>query len=186
MKIILLTAIISVVCFFIFIGCSSTKSFLNDTQDTDKKDAQEENQKGKKLPLSSYEATLNPSDYDDEVDIVQRSHIEAKKKEGTIEIPPDSTTIVEEVIQGFRIQVYSSSNVDEAVRAKSVAIEKFFSDSVYMVYDAPVYKIRVGDFANRYEANQRLPEFIESGYRDAWIVPDRVVQRKVVRVIPLR
>jgi hypothetical protein len=45
-----------------------------------------------------------------------------------------------------------------------------------------VYKVRVGDFANRYEANQRLPEFVEKGYRDAWIVPDRIVQRKLVRV----
>jgi hypothetical protein len=40
----------------------------------------------------------------------------------------------------------------------------------------------VGDFVNRYEANQRLPEFVEKGYRDAWIVPDRTVQRKLVRV----
>jgi hypothetical protein len=65
---------------------------------------------------------------------------------------------------------------------KEVVTEKFIGDSVYVVYDAPVYKIRVGDFVNRYEANQRLPEFTEKGYRDAWIVPDRIVQRKFVRV----
>jgi hypothetical protein len=65
---------------------------------------------------------------------------------------------------------------------KTVAVEKFPRDSIYVVYDAPVYKIRVGDFISRYEANQRLPEFVEKGYRDAWIVPDRIVQRKLIRV----
>ena len=90
--------------------------------------------------------------------------------------------VQEEVVQGFRIQIFSSSNVDEATLMKNLALEKFVGDSIYVVYDAPVYKVRVGDFLNRYEANQRLPEFVEKGYREAWIVPDRIVQRKLVRV----
>jgi hypothetical protein len=105
-----------------------------------------------------------------------------QKQQNPLEIPKDSMIVQEEVVQGYRIQIFSSSNVDETTLMKNLAVEKFVGDSIYVVYDAPVYKVRIGDFINRYEANQRLPEFVEKGYRDAWIVPDRIVQRTFVRV----
>lgn len=133
------------------------------------------------MTLLEYEATLNPVDFDQEIETVQKANAE-EKRAIQLDIPKDSTIVQEEVVQGFRIQVYSSSSVDEAGVIKSALAEKFPTDSVYIIYDAPVYKVRVADFINRYDANQRLQEFLEKGYRDAWIVPDQVVQRKFVRV----
>jgi len=161
-------------------GCSSSQPFQEEIQEqeTPKQEAPKE----KKLPLSEYEATLNPVDFDQEVEIVQKTHVEEKKQQRLLEIPKDSLIIQEEIIQGFRIQIFNSSNVDEIMRMKNIALEKFLGDSIYVVYDAPVYKLRVGDFVKRYEANQRLPEFVEKGYRDAWVVSDRVIQRKLVRI----
>jgi hypothetical protein len=159
----------------LMIGCSPSKPVRVE------KPKQEPPPKEKKLPLSEYEVTLNPVDFDQEVEIVQKAHTE-EKKQIQLDIPKDSTIVQQQIVQGFRIQVLSSSSFDEANLVKSILMEKFSSDSVYVVYDAPVYKVRTGDFINRYEANQRLPEFIEKGYRDAWIVPDQVVQRKLVRI----
>jgi len=161
-------------------GCSSSQPSMRDEQSPEA--AKPEVQKERKLPLSTYEATLNPADFDQEVEVIQKSQSEEKKPQAPLEIPKDSLIVQEEVVQGFRIQVFSSSNVDEATLMKSVTWEKFMGDSIYVVYDAPVYKVRVGDFVSRYEANQRLPEFVEKGYRDAWIVPDRIIQRKLVRI----
>jgi hypothetical protein len=146
--------------------------------------AQEKQQAQKTLllPLREYEATLNPSDFDEEPAALQQAHRLGQQLQMPMEIPKDSATIQEEVVQGFRIQLFSSSNIDEATGAKGEASLKFTSDSIYVVFDAPVYKLRVGDFINRYEANQRLPEFVAQGYRDAWVVPDRVIQRKVIHV----
>jgi hypothetical protein len=158
------------------IGCTSSKSSLIEEKQKN------EQPKEKKLLLSEYETTLNPVDFDREIEIVQKSQSAEQKQQKPFEIPKDSMIVQEEVVQGFRIQIFSSSNVDETTLMKNLAIEKFVGDSIYVVYDAPVYKVRVGDFVNRYEANQRLPEFIEKGYRDAWIVPDRIVQRKLVRI----
>ncbi len=135
------------------------------------------------LPLREYEATLKPSDFDEEPTALQQEH-RAEQLRVPIEISKDSVAVHEEVVQGFRIQLFSSSNIDEATAAKMEAALKFISDSIYVVFDAPVYKVRVGDFINRYEANQRLPDFVAQGFRDAWVVPDRVIQRKVVRVVP--
>jgi hypothetical protein len=160
----------------LMVGCGSSKQVLVEEK------PKIEQPKEKKLLLSEYEGTLNPVDFDQEIEIVQTVRHEGPKQQIPIEIPKDSTVVQEEVVQGFRIQIFSSSNVDETTLMKNLALEKFVGDSIYVVYDAPVYKVRVGDFINRYEANQRLPEFIDKGYRDAWIVPDRIVQRKLVRI----
>ena len=157
-------------------GCTSSKPIQ-----TGEKQKYEQSRE-KKLQLSEYEATLNPIEFDREIEEMQKTRSEEQKQQIPLEIPKDSMVIQEEVVQGFRIQIFSSSNVDETTLMKNLALEKLVGDSIYVVYDAPVYKVRVGDFVNRYEANQRLPEFVEKGYRDAWIVPDRIVQRKLLRV----
>jgi hypothetical protein len=141
-------------------------------------------QKNMVLPLREYEATLNPSDFDAEPAALQPANRSEALSQIPIDTSKDSVVVQEEIVQGFRIQLFSSSNIDEATAIKIEAAPRFVSDSIYVVFDAPVYKVRVGDFINRYEANQRLPEFVTQGYRDAWVVPDRVVQRKVMRVAP--
>ncbi len=153
-------------------GCSS---FLSDGYE-------QKRIKDSERSLAAYESTLNPADYDQEVEIVEKTHVEEKKQRSPLEIPKDNMTVEEETAQGFRIQIFSSSGVDEASMIRDAATEKFSKDSVYIIYDAPVYKVRVGDFLNRFEANQRLPEFSEKGYRDAWIVPDRIIQRKALHL----
>jgi hypothetical protein len=165
------------ICFLSMLaaGCTSSKQVLS--ADKLKNDQTKE----KILLLSEYEGTLNPVEYDQEIEITQKAHGTEQKQQNSLEIPKDSLMVQEEVVQGFRIQIFSSSNVDETILMKNLALEKFAGDSIYVVYDAPVYKVRVGDFLNRYEASQRLPEFIAKGYRDAWIVPERIVQRKLVR-----
>jgi hypothetical protein len=157
-------------------GCTSSKPTRVEEKPKQSQPAE------KKLLLSEYEATLNPVEFDREIEAVQKLQGGEQKDPKSLEIPMDSMIVQEEVVQGFRIQIFSSSNVDETTLMKNLAVEKFVGDSIYVVYDAPVYKVRIGDFVNRYEANQRLPEFVEKGYRDAWIVPDRIVQRKLVRV----
>jgi len=152
----------------IFAACSPSKQATQEQQP-------------QKAPLSYYEATLNPSDYDEEITNIEKVHKEEKQR-GELNIPKDSVTVEEEIIQGFRIQIFASASIDEANATRGAATYKIGLDSVYVIYDAPVYKVRVGDFATRLAANQRLPLLMEKGYPDAWVVPDRIVQRKVTRI----
>jgi hypothetical protein len=46
---------------------------------------------------------------------------------------------------------------------------------VYVVYDAPTYKVRIGDFATRLEAKNALEQIQAKGFTNAWLVPDNVV-----------
>lgn len=134
-----------------------------------------------KHPMAYYEATLRPSLFDGEVDSVRKVH-EQEREQQLLLIPRDSLTLLEETILGFRIQVASTSSVDDAGTVKAAAQELFRTDTLYVVYDPPVYKVRMGDFPTRLEANQRLPLVQEGGYPDAWVVPDRVIRRRWVPV----
>jgi len=163
--------------FFIFSGCATRKYA------TVKKDYEKVSNK---ISIFEYEKQFNPADYDCEFDLgIARidSNVGAARTETIIPVIPKDTLVVkEEIIQGFRIQVLSTSGVDEANIMKEILKEKFPNDPIYIIYDTPVYKLRVGDFVSRYEASQRLPEFVEKGYKDAWIVPDRIVRKTYERV----
>ena len=80
-------------------------------------------------------------------------------------------------MQGFRIQIYSSSNRnarEESSREKAVFLNKFPNIEAYALFAEPgYYKIRVGDFRTRTEAT-RLFLMISKDFPDAYIVPDYI------------
>ncbi len=158
------------------LGCSSSSPDVTGEQ----KQGQE-SQKDMKKPMSYYEATLDPSQYEDDVEVVEKKKIE-EKDTTELRIPKDSTVVQETSQLGFRIQIFSTSNIDEAMNMRTNVLTKLPQDSVYIVYDPPVYKIRLGDFQTRYDASIELPTIVNMGYSDAWIVPDNIVHRKVIQV----
>lgn len=157
-----LTFLISIL--FLLWGCASSPRAIEQPE-----------QLQQKTSIEEYERTFNPSKYNEPI---AATTTREKSATLTVTLPEDSLQITEEVVQGYRVQVYSSSNFDEASQMKSLVAEQASSDSVYILFDPPVYKVRVGDYPTRYEANQRLLFFLNAGYRDAWIVPDRIVLRK--------
>lgn len=163
------------VCGLILVGCGPSGETVEPTPKTVKP-------KEMKAPLKVYEETLNPALYDEELDIVKKNHAEQKEKM-EFETKPDSTEIEEEIAQGFRIQVFASPSIDEATSMKN-SVQLMVSDSVYVVYDPPVYKVRVGDYVSRLDANKMLSFMLDRGFPDAWVVADRIVQRKLVRISP--
>lgn len=152
-------------------GCGTGGQMLNDAQDGTKE----------KAPLAYYEATLRPSEFDEDVESIQKAHEQQGETPLIPDLPTDSLVVETVEVQGFRIQVFASGNIDEAAAAQRTARNQV-SDSVYVVYDPPVYKVRVGDYATRLEASQRLPRIVNLGYPDAWVVSDKISLRRVIRI----
>ena len=75
----------------------------------------------------------------------------------------------------FRIQILASSQVDMARREK-VNAENLMKRQVFMASDQSLYKLYVGDFKTRAEAEAALPEVRKFGYKDAWVVGAKVTQ----------
>ena len=77
-------------------------------------------------------------------------------------------------IDGYRIQVFFNSGRqarEEALKVKAELLSEFPGLPVYVVYHAPFYKVRVGDFRNKYEALGTFRQ-IRKKYFSAYIVKD--------------
>jgi hypothetical protein len=93
--------------------------------------------------------------------------------------PPVETPV--EYVPGFRVQIFSSTDIDEANGMKTAAEVRFPAEWFYLVYEPPAYKVRVGDFQQRYDADRCAKTLREGGYSDSWIVPDRVLKTPPVK-----
>lgn len=97
----------------------------------------------------------------------------------------DDGTAVE--LDGYRVQVFSSSEREEAVRVED-AVQRWLNGlsdgqrnalglsdaaTVYSFYRPPFYRIRVGDFEKRENA-ARLATTLQRQWPGALVVPDRV------------
>ena len=79
-------------------------------------------------------------------------------------------------IDGFRIQIFMESGND-AVDLANVAMEEFkakYPDMpIYLVFGQPYYRLRVGDFRTRLEA-EKVFQTISQDYKKAFVTSDRI------------
>ena len=60
----------------------------------------------------------------------------------------------------FQIQVDALSDLD-AAQARKAVVEQAVGDKVDVIFDPPYYKLRIGSFATRQEAEDRLLDLAE-------------------------
>jgi len=79
-------------------------------------------------------------------------------------------------IPGYRIQIFFDSGINSSDRAK-IARDEFllrFPDvQAYINWKAPNYRVRVGDFRTRLEAEKVLQTIIID-YPNAWVIKDEI------------
>jgi hypothetical protein len=69
----------------------------------------------------------------------------------------------------FRVQVFASKSFDEAQQF-AMDIEGLFPEGVFVEYQMPYYKVRVGEFYEP-EGGEDFLEYVkESGFKNAWLV----------------
>ena len=78
-------------------------------------------------------------------------------------------------LDGYRLQLYESSSAGEANK-KMGKYRKSLKDSLYLVFDAPLYKIRYGNYVTKNEAEIEKNNLRNKGYRTAWVVKSRIEQ----------
>ncbi len=81
----------------------------------------------------------------------------------------------ERLVSGFRIRLFSSSS--RTAREASLEVLRRFNEqypfiSVYRSYSAPNFKVTIGNFRNRAEA-EAVHRLVKKDYPDAFIVRDR-------------
>ena len=82
---------------------------------------------------------------------------------------------------GFRIQIYVGNDRRAADDAKIYTYQKYPEIFPYLSYQQPIYKVKIGDFLNRMDA-ERYYSDIKDLYPSAMILPDKVEIKKGIMV----
>lgn len=99
-----------------------------------------------------------------------------------IQISPNLDTLVSKHIeyklnyppQGFRLVLFVQSgnhSKNACNEAKNTFLELYPLENAYIIYDEPYFKLKVGNFRTRMEA-QRFLEELKGNYPQAYIVKD--------------
>jgi hypothetical protein len=75
---------------------------------------------------------------------------------------------------GFRVQVLSTDDIDEANRVRAEVYEKTTRKEVYVIFEPPFYKVKVGDFTSKSEADNLRFNLNQLGYTESKVVQEMV------------
>lgn len=95
------------------------------------------------------------------------------------EIETDESDVEKEVqiINGFRVQVLATRFAEKADSLKS-SLSEFIDEQTYVTFEAPNYKVRVGDCTDRKQAEELQEKMQKMGFHSAWIIRERIELEK--------
>ncbi|MDP1622805.1 MAG: SPOR domain-containing protein [Bacteroidales bacterium] len=99
---------------------------------------------------------------DARIDLLVKKHIQIHQTLNTMD--------------GYRIQVFSDSGINSKNKAQSVQDEimaRFPGTGVYLTFKSPNYKVRIGDFRTKLDAQRMLID-ISADYPNAFIIADQI------------
>ena len=89
-------------------------------------------------------------------------------------LPPQFSPVEKDtIVDGFRVQVISTQDLNEANRLM-MELSSLFGNEVYIIFDSPNYKVRVGNFRSRGNAEKARQRIVDLGHRAAWIIRTKV------------
>jgi len=104
---------------------------------------------------------------DPQLEELMKERLERKK---IADAKPDTL-----IVQGYRVQIYFSNDRKKAyaIRDKAIRLYPEYSQEVYVVYQSPNYKVRVGNFIKESDAKS-LERLLSKNFENVFLVRDKV------------
>lgn len=90
----------------------------------------------------------------------------------------ENTEIASDTISGYRVQVISTDNLDEANGVRSEIYFKTNEKKVYVIFEPPFYVVRVGNFRNIEDAEALNFKLQQIGFTGTKVVNDQITVSK--------
>jgi hypothetical protein len=121
-----------------------------------------------------FDESFDPLSLNDD-DIVIAAAATALSEENAPSVKSEEPRIQKE-ITGFRVQILATKNIETASLFEQEASERFeaMGHHTYLIFEAPLYKIRLGDCQERSEAETLRDTALEYGYRESFIVKCKI------------
>jgi hypothetical protein len=161
---------VAVFFFILVIGCASSSKVKSGDEKADKNVSEK------------YDESFDPTTLNDDDIEIGRENNNNTVTEPVEQHPvkPENKSndkVVMHEIEGYRVQILATSSIEAATLQQQKAIDKFADHEykIYLIYEAPLYRLRMGDATNRREAEVIRDLAKERGYDEAFIVRSKVV-----------
>jgi hypothetical protein len=77
-------------------------------------------------------------------------------------------------LQGYRIQIYSGNDRNQASHIKETFLKMYPNQPAYLDYSAPNFRIKIGDFRSKLEAQKLFHDLKQSFGGGVLLVPDKI------------
>jgi TolA-binding protein len=156
-----------IIGFSLMVGCASSKKSVK---------------QGDSGAKNIYDESFDPSTLNDD-DIEITGNNSAVEQENLIDKTTEdrSNGAIEELQRnGFRIQISATSSLEKATLVQQEVSARFAEKNLksYLIFESPLYKVRVGNAIDRDEANTIRDFMLENGYKDSFVVPSKVIISK--------
>ena len=89
-------------------------------------------------------------------------------------LTPDSARKIIGTADGYRVQVISTDDIDEANLVRSEIYQHTSRKEVYVIFEPPFYKVKVGDFTSKTEAENLRFKLNQLGYTESKVIQETV------------
>ena len=76
-------------------------------------------------------------------------------------------------IEGFRVQVFATQDRRKADGIKE-ELSFMFDENIYIIFEAPNYKVRIGNFLDRDDAEKLRIALVKENLSSSWIVRTKI------------
>ena len=116
-----------------------------------------------------YDESFDPLSLNDDDIIIADAAVLSSVAENPVNVVEEKS--IPKEIDGFRVQILATKNIETASLFEQEATERFESleHKTYLIFEAPLYKIQIGDCKERSDAENLRDLAKQYGYREAFI-----------------
>ena len=165
---------ISIIIFgfaFLLLACSASTGSRYDTEEETKTNTSTEE---KKEISEDFDITPYETNIDIDTPPLARDKLPSDVWYGYENSISDTIKNIIGTTDGYRVQVISTDDIDEANLIRSELYEKTTRKAVYIIFDPPFYKVKVGDFTSKSEAENLRFKLNQLGYTESKVVQETV------------
>jgi SPOR domain len=157
---------------FLLVSCSASTSGRYETNEKkpEKKEEAAKKNNEENFDLTPYRATFNVEKKENQIS----QNIDAWYSYDDKAVPDTSALQIISQKNGYRVQVFSTDNLNEADSLRSELYMKTNQKAIYISFDPPFYKVKVGDFLKISEAKDLSFKLNQIGYTETRVINDKV------------
>ena len=160
----------AIIILFVF-GCSSSKTRGTNNSENNGKDISSESFP-EDFNLTPYREKLNLPPANESFDLNKFDIWYSYPKVDSSAI--DSASLIKTSVPGYRVVVLSTDDLQTANELKSELFSKTNQKNIYLDFEPPFYKVKVGDFTSLQDANSLKFKLNQLGYKDARVISEDV------------